>query len=102
MENLGFGQILLLIVFILLPLGNFVMQRVRRRLEDKIPAEESPRRRFPATPKQPRRLRQSLVRRGTESLNCSPQLFPLRLPGVILPSDRFYGPRVMRGMESSS
>jgi hypothetical protein len=41
MENLDFGQILLLIVFILLPLGNFVMQRVRRRLEDKIPAEES-------------------------------------------------------------
>jgi hypothetical protein len=42
MENLGFGQILLLIlVFILLPLGNFVMQRVRRRLEDNIPAEES-------------------------------------------------------------
>ena len=41
MENLGFGQILLLIVFILVPLILFVMRRVRRRLEDQIPEEES-------------------------------------------------------------
>src|ERR671919_541164 len=40
MENLGFGQILLLILFILVPLINFVMRRVRKRLEDQIPEEE--------------------------------------------------------------
>ena len=42
MKNLGFGQIVLLIIFIVLPLVNFVAQRVRRRLEDKTPAEEKP------------------------------------------------------------
>lgn len=42
MRDLGFGQIILLmIVFILVPLIKFVMQRVRRRLEDQIPEEES-------------------------------------------------------------
>ena len=42
MESLGFGQILLFIFFILVSLINFVMQRVRRRLEDKTPAEQEP------------------------------------------------------------
>jgi hypothetical protein len=41
MENLGFGQILLLTLFILVPLIKFVTQRVRRRLEDQIPGERS-------------------------------------------------------------
>jgi hypothetical protein len=41
MRDLGFGQIILLIVFILVPLIKFVMQRVRRRLEYQIPEEES-------------------------------------------------------------
>jgi hypothetical protein len=42
MRDLGFGQIILLmIVFILVLLIKFVMQRVRRRLEDQIPEEES-------------------------------------------------------------
>ena len=40
MRDLSLGQIVLLIVFILVPLIKFVMQRVRRRLEDKIPEEE--------------------------------------------------------------
>jgi len=40
MENLGFGQILLLTLFILVPLIKFVMQRARRYLENQIPEEE--------------------------------------------------------------
>jgi hypothetical protein len=37
MKNLSFQQIILLLVFILVPLINFVMQRLRRRAEDQIP-----------------------------------------------------------------
>ena len=56
MGDLGFGQIILLIVFILVPVIKFVMQRVRRRLEDQIPEEESVtqiRRQAQATPALP-------------------------------------------------
>jgi hypothetical protein len=41
MRDLGFGQIILLTVFILVPLINFVIKRVRRRLEDQMPEEQS-------------------------------------------------------------
>lgn len=41
MRNLSFQQIVLLLAFILVPLINFAIQRVRRRLEHEIPAEES-------------------------------------------------------------
>ena len=41
MENLSFGQILLLIVFILVPLINFLMQRARRHLEDQTPKDKA-------------------------------------------------------------
>jgi hypothetical protein len=41
MQAPSFEQIILLIVLILAPLINFVMQRVRRRLENQIPQEES-------------------------------------------------------------
>ena len=41
MRNLSFQQIILLLAFILVPLINFVIQRVKRRLEHEIPAEES-------------------------------------------------------------
>lgn len=41
MKDLDFGQIFLLIVFILVPLIRFVLQRVGRRLEDQMPEEES-------------------------------------------------------------
>jgi hypothetical protein len=41
MENLGFGQILLLIAFIVLPLINFAMQRLRRRVEHQTPNHEA-------------------------------------------------------------
>ena len=37
MKNPSFEQILLLIAFILLPLLNFVIKRLRRPLEDRIP-----------------------------------------------------------------
>jgi len=40
MENLGFGQILLLI-FILVSLINFVMRRVKKPVESETPAGES-------------------------------------------------------------
>ena len=50
MENLGFGQILLLIFFILVSLISFVMQTVRRRLEDKTPAEQEPPAQVPGHP----------------------------------------------------
>jgi len=56
MKNLSFGQILLLIIFIVVPLIKFVMQRVRRPLEDQIPQEESVtqiRRQAQATPAPP-------------------------------------------------
>jgi len=36
MRDVGFGSIILLIVFILVPLIQFVMRRVRMRLEDQI------------------------------------------------------------------
>ena len=56
MENLGLGQILLLILFILVPLINFVMRRVRKSVESETPADEpvldTPRR-AQATPKPP-------------------------------------------------
>lgn len=41
MRELGFGQIILLIVFILVPLIKLVVQQVKRRLEDKIPQSAS-------------------------------------------------------------
>jgi hypothetical protein len=41
MKNLSFGQILLLIVFILVPLINFLMHRARRRLETQTPKDEA-------------------------------------------------------------
>jgi hypothetical protein len=41
MKNLSFGQILLLIVFILVPLINFLLRRARRRLEDRTPQDEA-------------------------------------------------------------
>jgi hypothetical protein len=40
MKNLSFGQILLLIVFIVVPLIKFFMQRARRRLETQTPKDE--------------------------------------------------------------
>ena len=56
MRDLGFGQILLLIVFILVPLIKFVMQRVRKPVESETPADEpvlgTPRR-AQATPESP-------------------------------------------------
>jgi len=50
MENLGFGQILLLIVFILVPLFNFLMRRLRKPVESETPANEP-------VPDPPRRVR---------------------------------------------
>jgi len=41
MKYLSFGQILLLIVFILVPLINFFMQRGRRRLEGQTPQDKA-------------------------------------------------------------
>jgi len=41
MKNLSFGQILLLIVFILVPLINFLMHRARRRLETQTPRDKA-------------------------------------------------------------
>jgi Na+-transporting methylmalonyl-CoA/oxaloacetate decarboxylase gamma subunit len=88
MENLGFGQILLLILFILVLLINFVMRRVRKPVESETPADEpvldTPRR-AQATPA----LYQHLMRPATECANCRHQLFSPRFPGVVFPSDRF-------------
>ena len=41
MRDIGFGQIILLLVFILVPLIEFVMKRVRRSVEAQIPEQES-------------------------------------------------------------
>jgi len=41
MKNLSFGQILLLSVFILVPLINFLMHRARRRLEGQTPQHKA-------------------------------------------------------------
>jgi len=41
MRNLGLSQIILVIVFIVVPLIQFVMQRVQRRREDQIPEHKS-------------------------------------------------------------
>ncbi len=41
MGDLGFGQIIVLIIFILVPVVKFVVQRIRRRLGDQIPQQES-------------------------------------------------------------
>lgn len=41
MKDIGFGQIILLIAFMLVPLIKFVIQRVRRSPEAQIPEEES-------------------------------------------------------------
>ena len=67
MENLGFGQIVLFILFILVSLISFVMQRVRRGLEDKTPAEEKPpaqvpghHQAAPASPASPRACRKDV------------------------------------------
>lgn len=56
MKTPTFEQILLLVVFILLPLLNFVMQRIQRRLKRQTPEKEpvAPiRRQVPATPAPP-------------------------------------------------
>ena len=41
MQTPSFEQVILLMIFILAPLINFVMRRVRRRLEPHVPPEES-------------------------------------------------------------
>jgi hypothetical protein len=41
MKNLSFGQILLLILFILVPLINFLLQQARRRLETQTPQDKA-------------------------------------------------------------
>lgn len=41
MRELDFGQIIVLIIFILVPVVKFVVQRIRRRFEDQIPQQES-------------------------------------------------------------
>jgi len=41
MKNLSFGQILLLIVFILVPLINLLIHRARRRLETQTPKDDA-------------------------------------------------------------
>lgn len=54
MENLGFGQILLLFLFILAPLINFAMRRIRKSVESETPADKpvlDTHRRARATPK---------------------------------------------------
>ena len=86
MENLGFGQILLLILFILVPLINFVMRRVRKSVESETPADESvldTHRRAQATskssPPTPRASRNEV--RASQ--------WQARFPGVVFPSDRF-------------
>ena len=65
MENLGF--VLLFIFFILVSLISFVMQRVRKRLEDKTTAEEKPpsqvpghHQAAPASPASPRACRKDV------------------------------------------
>jgi hypothetical protein len=40
MKNLSFGQIFLLIVFILVPLINLLLQRTKRRLETQTPKDD--------------------------------------------------------------
>ena len=40
MRNLALEQILLLTLFILVPLINWLMRRVKRRVEDQLPREE--------------------------------------------------------------
>ena len=53
MRNLGIEQVLLLLLFILAPLLNFLLQRVRKRRDHRIPQEKSVeqvRRRAQATP----------------------------------------------------
>jgi hypothetical protein len=68
MENLGFWQILLLLLlFILVPLMNSIMQRVRRGLEEGTSAEEKPpvqapghAQAAPAPPPSPRASRRSV------------------------------------------
>jgi hypothetical protein len=41
MKNVSFGQILLLIVFILVPVINFLRHRARRRLDTQSPKDEA-------------------------------------------------------------
>jgi hypothetical protein len=73
MENLSFGQVLLLILFILVPLINFVRQRLRRRVENQIPqqAQMTLARRqaqeAPARAEIPGGLRQNRLREAQES-----------------------------------
>jgi len=77
MKNLSFGQIILLIVFILVPLINFLMQRGRRRLEDQTAqdgAATQMRRQAQATPAlapTPRASR-NLVREAQEPTVATP------------------------------
>jgi hypothetical protein len=62
MKTPTFEQILLLIAFILLPLLNFVMHRMKRRLKSQTPEEESVtqiRRQPQATPAPPQTARAS-------------------------------------------
>jgi hypothetical protein len=40
MRNLGIGQVLLLLVFIVLPLIDFLLQRVRKRRDHRIPQDK--------------------------------------------------------------
>ena len=40
MRNIGFGPILVLIIFILIPLANYVLARMRRRYEQPSPSRQ--------------------------------------------------------------
>jgi len=71
MENLGFGQIFLVIIFIVVPLINFVIKRVGRRPSRPMPAAnpstDIPRgSRITSTPTAPPRTSQNQVRASAE------------------------------------
>lgn len=42
MRNITFGQVLVLIIFIVLPLANYILGRMRRRFEPPSPAQQPP------------------------------------------------------------
>ena len=87
MRNLGIGNVLLLLFFIVLPLINFLLQRVRKRRDHRIPQEKPVKqmlRQAQTTPTP----RQHLVPPATECMDRRRAPLP-RLLTIVLPEDRF-------------
>jgi hypothetical protein len=91
MQDIPFGQLLLLIVFILVSLINLLFRRMRRRFESQPPRQELPRQPSPRTFAKPPPV--ELTASVSERVRASEMAEPPPRPRRQLRSKTFFGSR---------